>query len=144
MKKIGILLLGKFKKEKFKKYKYILLEEFLCKLFLPKILQYIKFKNNYIHLENRVFKILDGYRWDGASGIAIDTKTFMLGSLVHDALYQTIREAQITDIEKKELRKFADGVLYELNKQSGMNVIRNKLVYGAVRIFGGVWNKYGN
>jgi len=33
-----------------------------------------------------------GYSWDGPSGSAIDTKNFMQGSLVHDALYQLLRE----------------------------------------------------
>jgi len=28
------------------------------------------------------------YAWDGPSGPTIDTKTFMRGSLVHDAFYQ--------------------------------------------------------
>jgi len=31
-----------------------------------------------------------GYAWDGASGPAIDTKSFMRGSLVHDVCYQAL------------------------------------------------------
>ena len=34
-----------------------------------------------------------GYAWDGPSGPTIDTKSFMRGSLVHDALYQLMRAA---------------------------------------------------
>ena len=36
-----------------------------------------------------------GYAWDGPSGTAIDTKNFMRGSLIHDALYQLLREKHI-------------------------------------------------
>ena len=36
--------------------------------------------------------IRKGYAWDGPSGPTIDTKDFMRGSLVHDALYQLLRE----------------------------------------------------
>ncbi len=37
-----------------------------------------------------------GYAWDGPSGPTIDSKNFMRGSLVHDALYQLMREAPAT------------------------------------------------
>ena len=39
--------------------------------------------------------IMDGYAWDGPSGPTIDTKNFMRGSLVHDALYQLMREGHL-------------------------------------------------
>ncbi|MGH7536144.1 MAG: DUF1353 domain-containing protein, partial [Gemmatimonadales bacterium] len=32
--------------------------------------------------------VKEGYAWDGPSGPTVDTKDFMRGSLVHDALYQ--------------------------------------------------------
>lgn len=35
------------------------------------------------------------YEWDGPSGPAIDTNSFMRGSLVHDLLYQLIREGHL-------------------------------------------------
>jgi hypothetical protein len=35
--------------------------------------------------------IFEDYAWDGPSGPAIDTKSFMRGSLVHDALYEMLR-----------------------------------------------------
>jgi len=39
-----------------------------------------------------MLKIKTGYSWDGPSWPAIDTKNFMQGSLIHDALYQLMRE----------------------------------------------------
>ena len=36
--------------------------------------------------------IRNGYSWDGPSGPTIDTKNFMQGSLIHDALCQLMRE----------------------------------------------------
>jgi hypothetical protein len=51
-----------------------------------------------------------GYAWDGASGPTIDTETSKRGSLVHDALYQLIREGLLpraakdaTDLEFRDL-----------------------------------------
>ena len=41
--------------------------------------------------------IMRGYAWDGASGPTIDTKSSMRGSLVHDSLYQLIREGLSID-----------------------------------------------
>lgn len=39
--------------------------------------------------------IVEGYFWDGASGPAMDSKSIMRASLVHDALYQLIREGYV-------------------------------------------------
>ena len=39
--------------------------------------------------------IRKGYAWDGPSGPAIDTKSMMRASLVHDALYQLISEGML-------------------------------------------------
>ena len=36
------------------------------------------------------------YSYDGASGPTIDTKSSMRGSLVHDALYQLMREGRLS------------------------------------------------
>jgi hypothetical protein len=78
--------------------------------------------------------IAAGYAWDGASGPAIDTPSFMRGSLVHDALYQLIRIGALT---KDAHRQRADEVLRETVLQDGMLPIRAWWVYHAVRTFGG-------
>ena len=50
------------------------------------------------------------YAWDGPSGPTIDTRNFMRGSLVHDALYQLIR----LEVLPPESRKRADQLLREI------------------------------
>ena len=73
-----------------------------------------------------------GYAWDGASGPAFDTDSFMRGSLVHDALYQLMRDGLL----EQKYRQHADWLLVEICKQDGMCWIRRQWVYWAVRMFG--------
>ena len=75
--------------------------------------------------------ILDGYAWDGPSGPAIDTVNFMLGSLVHDALYQLIRLGHL-DLT---WRGTADEVLREICIEDGMSAMRAWWVYTSVKAF---------
>lgn len=82
--------------------------------------------------------IKKGYCWDGATG-AVDTKAFMRGSLVHDALYQLIRLGLIDII----FRKLADEVLYDFNIEDGMFKIKAKVVRFMVNTFGGIWLNKG-
>ena len=80
-----------------------------------------------------VLTILRGYAWDGPSGPTIDTKSFMRGSLVHDALYQLIRTGLLPESE----RHVADKVLGRLCREDGMWRARAWWVYKAVRLAGG-------
>ena len=57
----------------------------------------------------------------------------MRGSLVHDALYQLIREGELP----KELRVDADKVLRRACLADGMSRFRAWYVYKAVRMFAG-------
>lgn len=76
--------------------------------------------------------IKTGYCWDGPSGPTIDTKNFMRGSLIHDALYQLMREKVIP----QDFRKKADEILREICIECGMSKIRAWWVYWGVRFFG--------
>ena len=76
--------------------------------------------------------IKKGYSWDGPSGPTIDTKSFMRGSLVHDALYQLMREKHI-NIDKRDK---ADQLLKQQCIKDGMSRIRAWIVYKAVKWFG--------
>jgi hypothetical protein len=73
-----------------------------------------------------------GYAWDGPSGPTIDTKNFMRGSLVHDALYQLMREEKL---DKTTWRKTADEELVRICRQDGMSRVRSWWVLRAVRWF---------
>ena len=77
--------------------------------------------------------IKKGYAWDGPSGPTIDTKNFMRGSLVHDALYQLMRENQL---DKAIYRDIADRLLQKMCIEDGMSKLRAWWVYEAVKRFG--------
>lgn len=74
-----------------------------------------------------------GYAWDGASGPALDTKTVLRGSLIHDALYQLIRDGFID----YAYRKPADKLFRRLCLEDGMHPLRAWWIYWAVRLFAG-------
>lgn len=73
-----------------------------------------------------------GYAWDGPSGPTIDTKNFMRGSLVHDALYQLMRH-KLLDCGWRET---ADSELRRICREDGMSWLRAWWVYKGVRIGG--------
>jgi hypothetical protein len=74
-----------------------------------------------------------GYAWDGPSGPTVDTLNFMRGSLVHDALYQLMREGVLDADTRKEP---ADRLLQSMCKQDGMTSARAWWVYQGVHLFG--------
>jgi len=77
-----------------------------------------------------VLTIGQGYTWDGPSGPTIDTKNFMRGSLIHDALYQLMREQKIS----QKARRRADKILRDVCLQDGMSRARAWWVYKGVRL----------
>lgn len=80
-----------------------------------------------------VLLIKNGYAWDGPSGPTFDTLNFMRGSLVHDALYQLMREGQL---DHKYYRPLADEMLYAICVEDGMWRIRAWWVLKGVTWFG--------
>ena len=74
------------------------------------------------------------YAWDGPSGPTIDTRTFMRGSLVHDALYQLMR---MSKLDHKIHRESADRLLRTMCLKDGMAPFRAWYIYHGVRRFGG-------
>lgn len=83
---------------------------------------------------NGLVSISKGYAWDGPSGPTIDTKGFMRASLVHDALYQLMREGFLDEKWKDE----ADNTLKRICKEDGMSDFRAWYVHLAVQKFGGM------
>ncbi len=76
--------------------------------------------------------IRERYAWDGASGPTWDDKTNMRGSLVHDALYQLMREGHLDRI----YRRYADELLREICLADGMWKFRADVWFWFVRKFG--------
>ena len=72
------------------------------------------------------------YAWDGPSGPTIDTRDFMRGSLVHDAMYQLIR----LEVLPPKFRRRSDRLLRDICRADGMSAFRTWYVYLAVRCFG--------
>jgi hypothetical protein len=60
--------------------------------------------------------IKKGYAWDGPSGPTYDTENSMTASLLHDALYQLMREEYISPAT----RSIADKLLDRILKLKGM------------------------
>lgn len=116
--------------KKRRKYKYNLHEDYQFKAEIE-----VKDASDLIFIKitkEGQLTIRKGYAWDGPSGPTFDTKNFMRGSLVHDALYQLIREQKI-DMEQ---RKRADEILREICLQDGMSKIRAWWVFWGVYLFG--------
>ena len=78
-----------------------------------------------------LLRITRGYAWDGPSGPTIDTKNFMRGSLVHDAIYQLLREGLLD----QKYRTQADLELYRICREDGMSKLRAWWVFKAVNSF---------
>lgn len=73
-----------------------------------------------------------GYAWDGASGVAIDTPSFMRASLIHDGLYQLIRIGALP----KSCRRRADLAMLLAALEDGMHPARGFYCWSAVRALG--------
>jgi hypothetical protein len=80
-----------------------------------------------------ILTVKKGYAWDGPSGPTIDTLNFMRGSLVHDALYQLMRERLL---DEDTYRETADRLLQTICEEDGMSSLRAWWVYQAVHFFG--------
>lgn len=77
--------------------------------------------------------IKKGYAWDGPSGPAYDSPNFMRGSLVHDALYQLMRQGHL---DPKIHRKAADKEMVRICREDGMWALRRQWAYAGVRLGG--------
>ena len=74
-----------------------------------------------------------GYAWDGASGPIPQASTVIRGSLVHDGLYQLMRECGLSVAWRDE----ADSLLKQMCIEDGMPRWQAWIVHVAVRAFGG-------
>lgn len=112
-------------------YKYQLVEDYLVTI---PICPVRAIKEDFIELDPAgILRVKAGYAWDGPSGPTIDTKDFMRGSLVHDALYQLMRDGLLDESTYKDV---ADNILRSLCIEDGMSHIRAWWVYQGVQKFG--------
>jgi len=74
-----------------------------------------------------------GYAWDGPSGPVIDTKQNMRASLVHDALYQLIRNRKLTIKQHKDK---ADRLFETLCIQDGVPRSTAQIYYLGLKLGG--------
>lgn len=103
-------------------YKYQLADDFMIQL--ENIYPPVRIDAEYLMLsvEGQLI-IKKGYAWDGPSGPTIDTKNTLRGSLVHDALYQLMRE----ELLEEEWRDEADKELRRICRLDGMSWLRAKV-----------------
>lgn len=115
-----------------KKYKYQLVDDYAIQIDMKPIKSIRRKLAKFLSLSpHGVLSIGQFYAWDGPSGPTIDTRDFMRGSLVHDALYQLMREGVL---DYKVDRKRADEILRKLCLEDGMCLFRAWYVYQSVRI----------
>jgi hypothetical protein len=112
-----------------RKYKYQLVEDYIVKIDL---IGYSIDKDFFKLDIDGTLTIKTGYAWDGPSGPTIDTPDFMRGSLIHDVLYQMIREYLLPfDCKDK-----ADEILRDICEEDGMSGVRSHYVFWAVQMYG--------
>ncbi len=112
-------------------YKYVLEEDYAVQLAYVRpdreiITEYLTLSSS-----GRLF-IRHGYAWDGPSGPTIDTRTSMRGSLVHDALYQLIRDG-LLNIDQRVL---SDIELHDICVEDGMHPWRAHIWLDSVGAMG--------
>ena len=124
----------KYKKIDHPRYKYELLEDYEYELHFDNPLG---LKSDYFMILPRSTLIIEaGYCWDGCSGPTIDTKSTMRAGLVHDALYQAMREGLLSTWMKRA----ADDELLVIMTEDGSGWwgrFRAAYYHQAVVIFGG-------
>jgi len=110
-------------------YKYQVVEDFYYFIAMEEDI-----KTRFIELDiHGTLTIRAGYAFDGASGPTWDSKETMKASLVHDALYQLMREGHLS----QDCRKATDALLRDIGIQEGMWKIRAWTWYYGVRAFAG-------
>jgi len=100
----------------------------------------------FIDTKNGMIRIQRGFFWDGPSGPAVDTDTFLQPSMIHDAGYTLMGNGLLDpevwrphfdarmrrDLRKNTVRKYSGSWIMRK-----LGVFRAKYAYRGVRIFGG-------
>lgn len=115
-----------------KGYKYQLTEDYEHELPDTFPALEVRIANDFYSVQGRTLTARMGYCWDGPSGPTVDTHDFMRGSLVHDILYQMMREKELP----MAFRDAADLELKRICIEDGMHYLRASYVYQGVHMFG--------
>ncbi len=112
-------------------YKYQLAEEYSLKI---SIKPDAPIDSAFIALDPQGnLRVKAGYAWDGTSGPVIDTPSNLRASLVHDALYQLMREKSLSAKAHKEK---ADKLFKKLVKEDGVPAPVAQVYYEALKKLG--------
>ncbi len=110
-------------------YKYQLVNEYSIQI----LINCSKIDEKYITLkESGNLIIKQNYCWNGPSGPASDLPNMMRASLVHDALYQLMRDRYLG----LGWRKQADKLFRDICKEDGLNEWAADFAYCFIRNFG--------
>jgi hypothetical protein len=111
-------------------YKYQLVA---AETFLTPLIGYGNIASSFIVLENDgKLTAMAGYAWDGPSGPCPDLHCFMMSSLVHDVIYQLMREGLLPQSAKP----IADRLFHDMSAEAAPLEIMADIVYEAVDHFG--------
>ena len=77
--------------------------------------------------------VKNGYAWDGPSGPVKDTPENLRASLIHDALYQLMRNKQLSS---RTHRNAADQIFKDVCKEDGVSKYWASIYYAGLRKFG--------
>ena len=112
-------------------YKYQLAESYAVNISIkPKA----DIETEFIDLDTKgKLTVKQGYAWDGPSGPVKDTRENLRASLVHDALYQLMRNREL---KSRTHRKAADQEFKDMCKADGVSNLRASIYYKALRKFG--------
>ena len=112
-------------------YKYVLVDDYAVQLAFVRPEREIVTEYLALSRPGRLF-IRHGYAWDGPSGPTCDTLDSLRGSLVHDALYQLIREGHLDSAQRRN----ADRELREICIEDGMSAVRARMWFEGLDHFG--------
>ncbi len=80
-----------------------------------------------------VLTIRKYYAWDGVSGPVMETQANIKASLVHDALYQLMREGKLDHLLYRE---WSDRLFMDMCRRGGVNDRIAALYFKALHLFG--------
>ncbi len=117
---------------KYKKgYKYQLAEDYAVYI---QVFPMLDIYTRFIALTTKgLLTICRDYAWDGASGPTLDTEDTMVPALVHDTLYQLLREGYLSP----DYLKDADEQLDRMLRKRGMSGIRRWIWRRGLALAGG-------